>query len=155
MRAEKLVRLLLQYWVVVIKATQSIKIWIFRDKVNKVYSDFVVMTWRECGRDREKQEGEQDMERAIREKSLKPALEEGMPGSMSGTNTISSESQSRCDHDLYCKANTLSLFFFLYNEHYPRPMKCKLLVHFPYTLVNYHSCACRSNSRLVSAFTWG
>lgn len=43
MGAGKPVRLLLQYWIVAIKATQSVKIGILRDKGSRVYSDIVVM----------------------------------------------------------------------------------------------------------------
>lgn len=43
MGAGKPVRLLLQYWIVAIKATRSFKIGILRDKGSRVYSDIVVM----------------------------------------------------------------------------------------------------------------
>lgn len=57
MGAGKAVRLVLQYWIVVRKATQSVKIQMLRDKASRIYSDTVVMRWNEYGRDREKQEG--------------------------------------------------------------------------------------------------
>lgn len=43
MGAGKAVRLLLQYWIVVIKATQSVKTRMLRDKASRIYSDTVVM----------------------------------------------------------------------------------------------------------------